>query len=273
MSETLIIGGQTFENVAGFKAVDSSASTQVYIKPAGTKEISVSSNGTVTQDVAAYASAQISVAVPNTYAAADEGKVVSSGALVSQNSASYSVNGSYDTTLISSINIEVPGSEPTGTINIINNGMYNVGAYASASVLVPNTYSINDEGKVVSSGELVAQGSASYSSNGTYDTTLVSLVEVEVSGIEPSGTLEITVNGVYDVASYASASVEVSGTQPTGTIEIISNGVYDVAAYASASVATPEAAGSTTVVNNGTYDVAAYASVIVSIPLASGVGF
>ena len=83
MSDTLIIGGQTFTNVAGFKALDSSSSTQTYIKPSGIAQISIGSNGTITEDVAAYASAQINVAVPNTYAAGDEGKVVSSGVLIS----------------------------------------------------------------------------------------------------------------------------------------------------------------------------------------------
>lgn len=50
----------------------------------GTKSISISSNGTTTHDVVGYASASVTANVPNSYSAGDEGKVVSSGALVSQ---------------------------------------------------------------------------------------------------------------------------------------------------------------------------------------------
>ena len=53
-------------------------------EPTGTKQISISSNGTTTENVADYASAEISVAVPNSYSQSDEGKVVSNGALVAQ---------------------------------------------------------------------------------------------------------------------------------------------------------------------------------------------
>ena len=50
----------------------------------GTKSISISANGTTTHDVVGYASASVTANVPNSYSAGDEGKVVSSGALVSQ---------------------------------------------------------------------------------------------------------------------------------------------------------------------------------------------
>ena len=40
----------------------------------------------------------VNVNVPNTYAAGDEGKVVSNGALVAQTSRSVTANGTYDTT-------------------------------------------------------------------------------------------------------------------------------------------------------------------------------
>ena len=47
--------------------------------------------------------------VPNTYAASDEGKVVDNGALVSQTSATYTANDTYDTTLIDSVTVNVSG--------------------------------------------------------------------------------------------------------------------------------------------------------------------
>lgn len=69
----------------------------------GTK--SITSNGT--HDVVGYASA--SVAVPNSYSAGDEGKVVSNGALVAQTSDTVTENDTYDTTLINSLTVNVSG--------------------------------------------------------------------------------------------------------------------------------------------------------------------
>ena len=48
-------------------------------------------------------------AIPNAYAAGDEGKVVSNGALVSQSSSSTAENGTVDTTLINSLTVNVSG--------------------------------------------------------------------------------------------------------------------------------------------------------------------
>ena len=71
--------------------------------------------------------------------------------------------------------------------SITANGNYNpaddlAGGYSSVTVAVPNTFGTADEGKVVSNGQLVTQSSMSIASNGTYDTTLVNEVEVNVSG-------------------------------------------------------------------------------------------
>lgn len=63
MADTLVIGGTTYNNVAGFKATDSNDNTQTFIRPTGTKSISITENGTITEDVAAYANAEISVNV------------------------------------------------------------------------------------------------------------------------------------------------------------------------------------------------------------------
>lgn len=54
--------------------------------------------------------------------------------------------------------------------------------YSDVTVNVPNSYVAADEGKVVSSGALVAQTSTTVTQNGTYDTTENDEVVVNVSG-------------------------------------------------------------------------------------------
>jgi hypothetical protein len=71
--------------------------------------------------------------------------------------------------------------------SVMENGTYNAASdsadgYSSVTVAVPNTYSASDEGKVVSNGALVAQGSDTVTENGTVDTTLISSLLVNVAG-------------------------------------------------------------------------------------------
>ena len=63
--------------------------------------------GTVPTKLSDYGNAVS--ALPNTYTAGDEGKVVSSGALVSQTSLSVDTNGIYDTTTKNSVTVNVSG--------------------------------------------------------------------------------------------------------------------------------------------------------------------
>ena len=93
----------------------------------------------------------------------------------------------------------------TGTKSITANGTYNadddnMSGYSSVAVTVPNTYAAGDEGKVVSSGALVSQTSATYSTNDTYDTTLINEVVVNVSGSTETWELINTVTPSQDVA-------------------------------------------------------------------------
>lgn len=117
--------------------------------------LTVTENGTydAQDDNNADAYDEVVVNVPNTYVAADEGKVVDQGALVAQTARSSNItsNGTYDTTL----NDEV-------------------------TVAVDNSYAAGDEGKVVSSGALVSQSSATKTANGTYDTTLNNEIVVAI---------------------------------------------------------------------------------------------
>lgn len=95
------------------------------------------------------------------------------------NSAGYISSGTINGTAVS-----VSASElDSGAKSITANGnSQDVVGYASVNVNVPNTYSAGDEGKVVSSGALVAQTSDTVTTNDTYDTTLINSLTVNVSG-------------------------------------------------------------------------------------------
>jgi len=107
------------------------------------------------------------VNVPNTYTEADEGKVVSNGALISQTTAQINTNGTHDTTLNDSVVVDVP-----------------------------NSYTAEDEGKVVSGGALVAQTATEVTENGVYNTTTNDQVTVNVP-IPELTSLSAPSNGTY----------------------------------------------------------------------------
>ena len=106
-----------------------------------TQSINISANGTYRAPTG-KAYTPVNVNVPNSYAASDEGKVVSNGALVAQTAhAEVTQNGTIDTTLNNSVVVNVPqGTTPTGTktINISANGTTteDVAAYANAQIIV-----------------------------------------------------------------------------------------------------------------------------------------
>lgn len=84
------------------------------------------------------------------------------------------------------LDIPTGGSAVIESKSITENGTYTaptgVDGYSPITVDVPNSYAAADEGKVVSNGTLVAQGSATVTENGTVDTTLISSLVVNVSG-------------------------------------------------------------------------------------------
>ena len=79
---------------------------------------SITSNGD-NQDVVGYAA--VDVAVPNSYTAGDEGKVVSNGALVAQTSDTATQNGTVDTTLINSLLVNVSNDFSVANVTVENN--------------------------------------------------------------------------------------------------------------------------------------------------------
>ena len=58
MSDTLIIGGTTYNNVAGFKATGNGDNTVTFVRPTGTKQINENGTGI---DVSAFAAIDVNV--------------------------------------------------------------------------------------------------------------------------------------------------------------------------------------------------------------------
>ena len=123
----------------------------------GTK--SITSNGT--HDVVGYASA--SVAVPNSYSASDEGKVVSNGALVAQTSDTVTTNDTYDTTLINSLTVNVSGGGGEDTLGKYIDGT--IGDYYN------NTITTFESGTRVTSPNITGIFLGSITTIGSYGLT------------------------------------------------------------------------------------------------------
>lgn len=75
--------------------------------------------------------------------------------------------------------------EPTGNKEITANGTeIDVKDYATVTVAVANTYTAEDEGKVVDNGALVAQTEKYVTEEGDYDTTKNNVVHVTIMNME-----------------------------------------------------------------------------------------
>lgn len=97
---------------------------------------SITENGTYTPGSGYNGFSQVTVNVPNSYSASDDGKVVSEGALVAQTSRNVTENGTYDTTENNEVVVSVSGgTTPTGNINITDMQVTDVSAYATAQVV------------------------------------------------------------------------------------------------------------------------------------------
>ena len=190
------------------------------------------------------------------------------------------------------------GPTPSGSIEISENGTYDVTDKAEAVVDVEpdlttkqitqnGTYSASSDNKDGYSSVTVAVPSADLTTknitqNGTYQASSdnadgYSAVTVAVPG--PSGSMNITQNGTYDVTAKAEAVVNVP--QPSGTkqVTISQNGTTteDVEDYENAQITVNVQPNLTTkqITQNGTYPASGdnadgYSSVSVAVPGPSG---
>ena len=197
--------------------------TGSYTAPAGTKEITISSAGTTTEDVTNYASAEITVGAGTEGTPTATKGVVSGHALsvtpTVTNSAGYISGGTHTGTAVT-----VSASElVSGTYSVTGSGTANVTNYASISVpsgsaTTPATtvtatpsISVNSSGLItatVSTTKSVTPSvSAGYVSSGTAGT-------VSVSG---SNTSQLTVKSAQTYTPTTTDQTIASGKYLTGT--------------------------------------------------------
>ena len=110
-----------------------------------------------------------------------------------------------------SVNVPNPSS---GSISIGQNGIYDVTEIASAIVDVANSYSSDDNGKVVSNGALVAQTDETVTTNGVVNTTTVKQVTVNVQEAEDKDINFYDVDG-FRLFSYTREEFAALSALPT----------------------------------------------------------
>ena len=176
---------------------------------------------------------KVIVTTENIYGNSDEGKVIKNGKLINQTSYSIDENGTYDTTEynevvvgientinlqnktttingeilpdegydgLSQVTVAVEGGATLQTKTINENGIVEpdngYDGFSKVTVNVPNSYEEEDDGKVLSNGELIPQTSVLITQNGTYDTTIRKTAKVNVPLVQPSlQSKTVTQNG------------------------------------------------------------------------------
>lgn len=199
---------------------------------------SISANGTYTAPTG-KAYSPVSVDVPNSYAAGDEGKVVSNGALVAQGSDTVTQNGTVDTTLINSLVVNVQGgggygytklAEQDFEVNTSSTSATDVGTLS-----VPDIHLVNGSKlKII----FVKIRDKAGKRNGYYygndclfvgGSTVGYLYKYADDALTAS--MAGTSNGVYALAIYANDTIGIRAKyNATSTLTI--NGTYHVEVYA-----------------------------------------
>lgn len=167
------------------------------------ESLSISANGTYTAtNCDGYS--PITVAVPNSYAAGDEGKVVSNGALVSQSSTTKTANGTYDTTLNNSVTIAVP--QPSGNINITDMQSTDVTNYATAQVVDSDLVAGNIKKDVNILGV-----------TGTYEGSGGGAIPSSITLNDPNGNADSLNNRGYFTWAFQNGLSTINIVQPTSS--------------------------------------------------------
>lgn len=190
--------------------------------------LSVTQNGTYNAPIPKLYS-QVSVTVPNTYTAGDEGKVVSNGALVAQTSDSVTQNGTVDTTLINSLTVNVSGGGGVD-IPVFNIAMdYN---FNITSATCNKTYA-ECEAFTGSSSDysaiLVEDDTIPYEDpNAIYTYGMSGSKDWNTSGY-PIKYQMISSNGrpIYTVKIFSDGTVTATNSDVTDTLNVTQNGTYN----------------------------------------------
>ena len=166
---------------------------------------SIVANGTYTPASGKDGFSEVTVNVPNSYAAGDEGKVVSSGALVAQTARASTItaNGTYDTTNNNSVTVNVSG-----------------GGGMPGEVLF-SQYKGQDSGstQTISTSYTVTTAGYYYlSSGGWLDAVSLKVndVELELTSFANyskfrSGIVQLAVNDVITINTYGSGRLAIHG--------------------------------------------------------------
>ena len=179
------------------------------ITPTGTKSISISTNGTTTEDVTNYASAEITVNVP-TGTARTSSDLTVSGATVTAPA------GLYASAASKSVASGTAGT-PTATKGTVSNHSVSVTPSVTNTTGYITGSTKTGTAVTVSASELVS-GSETKTANGTYDVTNLAELVVNVSGTSKN-TQVIQATTRVQSTSLAKASGELTVSK-TGTYHV-----------------------------------------------------